>query len=220
MHVYMSVYLYLDTILLTHYLCHRSLFKTLLYLFLWKYLSRKVSDLSLHRVPFIDSSGPFLWPPGGLQRNAPACAVYGPHSFSWFQLLVCLRPTVLHQISLLIPCACLALPCSDGDEESHSDTSGKQPNLPPAAPAPCCPDEPGAEISAPCWQCQSSELARHSRVFWLKMGQDLIEMKIYFWTCRNSNQHWTLVFFLPFDGHYLKGVQNFWIFGVDGDSMM
>lgn len=158
MHVYMCVCLYIDIILLIYYLCCRSLFKTLLYLFLWKYSSRKTTNLSLHLVPFSDSSGPLLWSHGGLQCNALASAMHGlgaggPDSFSWFQLLVPLRPAVWHQISCFTPDACSSPPLQWWQwrealghtwDAVHSPTEAlRAPHGAPlhAAPVPHCPEE-------------------------------------------------------------------------------
>lgn len=222
------VCIYILYCLYIYYLCRRSLFKTPLHLFLWKYSSREITDLSLCLVSFSDSSGPFLWPHGGLQCNAPTSAMRGlgpggPDSFSWCQLLVHLRPAAQQQISHFIPSVCLTVPCSDGSEEGHWDTCGMQSTAPAEAELPVCctgtalppgkspslPGEPGPEISASCWQCPSSEVARHRGLFWLTIGQDLIEMKVHFSMCRNLNQHWAFLF-SPRLRLILWNVQNFW----------
>ena len=193
MHVYMCVCLFIDIILLIYYLRCSSSFRTSLYLFLCKYWSRKITDLSLCLVSFSDSSHPFLWPQGGLQCSAPASTVYGLgagglDSFSRLQLLVHLRLAVQHHRSYFIPCICSSPPLQRwqwGEALGHAGDAVQAPAcctstaLPRGKP-PSLPSEPGPEISASCWQCQSSEVARHSRLFWLKIGQDLIEMKIHF----------------------------------------
>lgn len=228
MHVYMCVCLYRDIILLTYYSCCRSLFKTSLYLFLWKYSSRKITDLS---------PCPFQWLLRSLFVTSWWASVQFPslcHEWTgswraWFILMVLVVGTsetcCTTPISFLV--SALALPCGDDREQRHQDTRGMihgplEADLPvcctgtvlPWAKLSSLPSELRPGISASCRQYQPSEAASHSGLFWLKIGDNLIEMKIQFWMCRNLIKHWTFPFF-PFDAHYLKDVQNFWISGVD-----
>lgn len=149
--------------------------------FLWKYSSRKITDLSLCLVPLSASSGPFLWSHSGSSAMTRAWA--GSWR-GWFNLRVpaagssdtscgtpgdALQGWQWGQGDGHCEMQCLA-PWS---RASHTPWPWGKPPPPPR--------ELGPETAASCWQCQSSEAERHSRLFWLKIGQDLIEMKEHFW---------------------------------------
>lgn len=181
MHACICMCLYIEFILLIYYLCHRSLFKTLLYLFFFEniYLEKLLTCLSAlplsvpAQVPFCDPAvGPVRWP-SLWQAWAGSCR-------AWFILRVPVAGT--SETS----CTTAGMAVGRGALDSVGCSPwphGAEPprTLWPQGKPPALPRELGPETAASCWQCQSSEAERHSRLFWLKIGQDLIEMKEHFW---------------------------------------
>lgn len=104
-----SVYLFI------YYFCCRSLFKTWLFFFKNTHLEKVLTCISVLSLS-VTAQVPLCDHHGGLQRNAPACAMHraftagGPHSFLWFLLLVHLRLAVRQQITCSIPCVCSSSP--------------------------------------------------------------------------------------------------------------
>lgn len=73
MHVYMCVCLYIDTILLIHYLCRRSLFKTSLSLFLENiHLEKLLTCLSILSLS-VTAQVPFCDPTVGFRAMPAPC---------------------------------------------------------------------------------------------------------------------------------------------------
>lgn len=186
MHACMCICLYIEFILLIYYLCHRSLFKTLLYLFFFENIHLEklltcLSALSLSvpaQVPFCDPAvGPVRWP-SLWQAWAGSCR-------AWFILRVPVAGTSETSCT-----TAGQFPAGMAVGRGALDSVGCSPwphgaeppcTLWPWGKPPALPRELGPETAASCWQCQSSEAERHSRLFWLKIGQDLIEMKEHFW---------------------------------------
>lgn len=122
MHVYMCVCLYRDIILLIYYSCCRSLFKTSLYLFLWKYSSRKITDLSPCPFQWLFRSL-FVTPRWASVQFRSLCHEWTASWRAWFILMVLVVGTsetcCTTPISFLV--SALALPCGDDREQRHQD---------------------------------------------------------------------------------------------------
>lgn len=125
MHVYMCACLYIDITLLIYYLCCKSLFKTSLYLFLWKYSSRKITDLSLCPFQWLLRSL-FVTPWWASVQFPSLCHEWTGSWRAWFILMVpaagtsetcCTTPGSFLVFSL-------AFPCGDGKEQRHQETYG------------------------------------------------------------------------------------------------